>query len=90
MIKYVNTTHNDIVGKIYTLDTMFEPLDTNQVMDLLLAFKATSDPDTLYHYQAMRQPDRKDFKKAINKELQNQMNNGNFKVLRHDKLLEGT
>ena len=80
-IKYVNTNHNDIVGEIYALDAMFKPSDTNQVTDPLLVFKATSDPDTLYHYQAMRQPDREDFKKAMNKELQDQMNNRNFKVL---------
>ena len=47
-IKHVNTNHNDIVGKIYALDAMFEPSDMNQVTDPLLAFKTTLDPDTLY------------------------------------------
>jgi len=50
MIKHLNTTHNNIVGEIYALVAMFEPSDTNQVTDLLLTFKATSDPDMLYYY----------------------------------------
>jgi hypothetical protein len=31
----------------------------------LLAFKASSDPDTMYHHQAMREPDRNKFLKAM-------------------------
>jgi hypothetical protein len=31
----------------------------------LLAYKASTDPDTMYHHQAMKQPDRKKFKEAM-------------------------
>ncbi len=34
----------------------------------LLAFKVSSDPDTMYHHQAMRQLDRKKFLKAMQDE----------------------
>ena len=69
---------------------MFEPSDINQSLDPLLAFKATSDPDTMCHHQAMREPDREDFKFAMSKEIHDQMKNGNFTVLRRDKLPERT
>ncbi|MFN9903603.1 MAG: hypothetical protein ACK55Z_33475, partial [bacterium] len=31
----------------------------------LLAYKASTDPDTMYHHQAMKQPDREKFKEAM-------------------------
>jgi hypothetical protein len=36
----------------------------------LLAFKASTDPDTIYHHQAMKQPDREKFKEAMQKECE--------------------
>jgi hypothetical protein len=32
------------------------------------AYKASTDPDTMYHHQAMKQPDREKFKEAMQKE----------------------
>jgi len=72
------------------LEALFDTQGEDQLLDPLYSFKATSDPDTMYHHQAMRQPDREDFKLAMNKELQDQMANGNFTVLRRDKLPAGT
>lgn len=43
--------------------------------------KAQSDPDTMYHHQAMRQPDHEKFAAAIEKEIADQMENGNFVLL---------
>jgi hypothetical protein len=31
----------------------------------LLAFKASTDPDTMYHHQAMKQPDKEKFQEAM-------------------------
>ena len=47
----------------------------------LHAFKATANPDTMYHHQAMRQPDIAEFRKAMVKEVDNQLANGNFEVI---------
>ena len=65
---------------------MVEASDSIADIDPLLAFKATSDPDTLYYHQAMRQPDREHFKLAMDKEIKDQMNNGNFTVMRRTNL----
>ena len=47
----------------------------------LLAYKATSDPDTMYLHQAMKEPDKEQFLIAMEKEAQNQLNNGNFTIM---------
>jgi hypothetical protein len=31
----------------------------------LLAYKASTDPDTMYHHQAMKQPDKEKFQEAM-------------------------
>jgi hypothetical protein len=47
----------------------------------LVAFKATSDPDTMYLHEAMKEPDGGKFVKAIDKEVRDQMDNGNFSII---------
>jgi hypothetical protein len=55
----------------------------------LLAFKASTDPDTMYHHQAMKQPDREKFKEAMQKECEAHYKEGNYKLIKRDKLPEG-
>ena len=43
-------------------------------------FKATTDPDTMYMHEAMREKDAAEFKKAMEKEWEDQLGNGNFTV----------
>ena len=44
--------------------------------------KATnSDPDTMYHHQAMHQPDRAQFISAMQKEMDSQLDDGNFEIV---------
>jgi hypothetical protein len=49
--------------------------------DPLLAYKAVSDPDTLYYHQAMREDDKDTFRSSMNKEISDQFENGNFTVV---------
>ena len=39
----------------------------------LLAYKASSDPDTMYMHEAMKEPDAGEFKKAIRGEMNAQI-----------------
>ena len=55
----------------------------------LLAFKAKSDPDTMYLHEALRQPDRKEFIRAMDKELRDQLEHGNFTVVHKSTVPEG-
>ena len=61
-IKSVNTAPTEVTGEIFGYASMFEPFEIEPIENPVLAFKATSDPDTMYHHQAMRQPDRQEFK----------------------------
>jgi hypothetical protein len=46
----------------------------------LMAFKATSDPDTMYLHEAMKEPDKKEFLVAMQKEVTDQAKNSNFTI----------
>ena len=54
-----------------------------------MAYKATSDPDTLYLHQAMKEPDKHNFIKAMEKEMEDQMKNGNFTKNLRSKVSKG-
>ena len=55
----------------------------------LMAYKATADPDTMYHHQAMREPDRQEFINAMQKEVDDQMGNGNFTIMKKTDVPKG-
>ena len=55
-----------------------------------MAFKATSDPDTMYHHEAMKEPDAEQFMVAMNKEIADQCDNGNFDVVPITEVPAGT
>ena len=42
----------------------------------MLAFAASADPDTMYYHEAMREPDRAEFIKAMQKEVKSHTENG--------------
>jgi hypothetical protein len=50
-------------------------------MHPLTAYAASADPDTMYLHQAMQQPDREQFLKAMQREIADQSNNGNWKII---------
>ena len=49
-----------------------------------------SDPDTMYYHQAMRQPDHEQFRTAMQKEMDDQMADGNFELVQQSKIPIGT
>ena len=73
-------TRNGIEGEIFSISAMFP--DIGKEKNPLVVMKATSDPDTMYMHEAMREPDKEHFKKAMKKEWNDQLSNGNF-VVRH-------
>ena len=55
------------------------PVDESTDLNLqnpLLAYKAHADPDTMYLHQALKEPDKKEFIKAMKKEWDDQLGNG--------------
>jgi Reverse transcriptase (RNA-dependent DNA polymerase) len=56
----------------------------------VMTYAASSDPDTMYLHEAMREPDREHFLRAMEDEVQAQTNNGNWVVVEKDTLPPGT
>ena len=79
-------------GELFSLATMFPVDDTiDQPHSAFYCYKAAdSDPDTMYHHQAIQQPDRKLFRKAMHKEMDDQMADGNFELVQRAKIPVGT
>ena len=77
---------HDVPYEVMSLPNM----ETNNEMENpLFAFKAKTDPDTMYLHEAMRQPDRKEFIHAMDKELQDQLEHENFTVVHKNTVPEG-
>ena len=48
---------------------MYSEEDKMMELDDPIAFKASSDPDTMYHHEAMKEPDSRQFREAMAKEV---------------------
>ena len=46
-----------------------------------VAYKASTDPDTMYMHEAMKQKDKRNFAEAMQKEVEDQISNGNFTIV---------
>ncbi|GAX15565.1 hypothetical protein FisN_3Hu032 [Fistulifera solaris] len=68
-----------IQGEIFSFQAMF-PEEEEDTGHPLLAFKATSDPDTMYLHQAMKEPDKDQFMLAMRKEIDSQMDHGGLEL----------
>jgi len=76
--------NTEIPGELFCPYALFphEAHNEPHTNNPLTAFKATSsDPDAMYLHQAMREPDRDEFLKAMRKEVDDQMRNGNFSIV---------
>lgn len=56
----------------------------------MVAYTASSDPDTMYHHEAMRQPDRQQFIEAMEKEVLAQEGAGNWTLTLLNKVPQGS
>jgi hypothetical protein len=64
-------------------ETLYEP-DMNtefEDQDPLLVFAASADPDAMYLHEAMKQPDKAQFKQAMKEEVDSFDANNNWKLL---------
>jgi len=73
----------------YEIFTMPNVKSQEEMEHPLFASKAKSDPDTMYLHEALRQPDWKEFVKAMDKELQYQLDHGNFTIVHKSTFPEG-
>ena len=86
-------TGDSITGEVFSISELFPEDATQQVVnnygkEPLSAYKETSDPETLYHQQAMISDDRKYFLLAMIKQVTDQIKNGNLSLIRREKIQE--
>ena len=86
----IANTKDDAMGEIYCLAAMHPsggPETSND--NPLLAFKASTDPDTMCMHEAMKEPDKKEFIRAMSKEVTDQSENGNFSLVPKTEVPKG-
>jgi hypothetical protein len=84
-----NTKGTKVPGEIFCLQAVLTTQDTLGNQDPLRVYKATTDPDTMYMHEAMREPDSKEFRAAMQKEIDDQMKNGNFTIVSRSSVPKG-
>jgi hypothetical protein len=81
-------TTQDIEGEIFCLRAMYPQTELKE--DPLMAYKASADPDTMYMHQAVKEPDKDKFiDEAMQKEVRDQSENGNFSVVHKSDVPKG-
>ena len=96
MVKENQTrTRTEVKGEIFCYQAMF-PADCSDNNDNLshlnplMAYKATSDPDSMYLHEAMQQEDKAEFLKAMLEEVRDQTNNENFSIIKRNQVPRGS
>ena len=84
-------TKNEIQGEIFCYTYLYltdieVKQDVLPSMHPLMAYKATSDPDSMYLHQAMKEPDRANFLTDMLQEVTDQVKNENFKVVKRNQV----
>ena len=79
---------DDRMNEIFSYQSIYGYEEETSETDPLKVFKASSDPDTMYHHEAMKAPDRKQFIKAMVKEINDQEGH-NWEVVRRSEVPEG-
>jgi hypothetical protein len=75
-----------VQGEIFCLEALYAE-HKMMIDNPLQAFKATADPDdTMYMHEALKQPDKQEFVKAMEKERNDQYDNGNFSLIHRSKV----
>jgi len=86
----VEQTSDDVIGEIYCLQALYPQEEENtKGEDPLMAYKATADPDSMYLHQAMKEPDRAEFIKAMHNEVKGMIDKDTFRIKKRSEVPEG-
>jgi len=76
----------DCEGELLSLEALLLPLDSHADA---VAFAASKDPDIMYLYQAMKEPDKDQFLAAMEEEMGAQLKGKNFLLILRPKVPKG-
>ena len=85
----MSTSEGAIPGELFSFSAMFPDFEEFHE-DPLQVFKAISDPDTMCYHQAMKQKDKKEFVKAMEREMNENLENNNVEVVHKSTLPSNT
>ena len=86
---HMDTHDNQAAEEVYAMSTVFGVDNISEDENYIQVFKASSDPDTMYHHEAMREADADKFREAMQSEWKGQATNKNFSLLRRSEVPEG-
>ena len=86
----IATSASGVEGEIFSVGAMFPHTLGEHPLKEMQACAATSDPDTMYLHQAMKEPDKEQFLGAMNKEVNGQVKNKNFSIVPRSTVPEET
>ena len=83
-----SNSENYVEGEIFCYLTQIKEYGDNPklINEPLLAYEATADPDTMYLHEAMKQKDWQEFRKAMQKEVDDRMKDKNFSIIHKSKI----
>ena len=55
-----------------------------------MAYKSTSDQDSMYLHEAMKKEDKKELLKSMMEEVRDQTDNGNFSIIKRNQVPKGS
>ena len=85
----MESEESEVDGEIFSMKSIVKSDYSHLEYQHPLAYKASSDPDTMYMHQAMRQPDKAEFVAAMQKEVEDQMKNKNFTIMHKKDVPKG-
>ena len=83
-----DTLDNQQAEEVYAMSTMFGVNNVPEDENYIQIYKATSDPNTMYHHEAMRAPDADKFREVMQSEWKGQAMNKNFSLIRRSQVPE--
>jgi hypothetical protein len=78
--------HEAIDPLLYQEDCALQMFEHDPIA---FAFKATSNPDTMYYHEAMKEPDAPQFREAMNKEVDDHTAKMHWKIIRRNQVSAG-
>jgi hypothetical protein len=99
LLGVIKCAHAEVSGRVVkqperlnyvAYESILEPYDQEEEVEWseqeLLAYKASTDPDTMYYHQAMKEPDKDKFQEAIKKECEDHFRESNYKLVKTDQV----
>lgn len=86
----LKATDGDVTTELFCLQALQPNRVDNDHIPAIHAMKASTDPDTMYWHQAMREADSSNCQDAMEKEVKDQFNNRNFSIVERRLVPEGS